>query len=600
MLAQFDADGDAARTERIEVTSSRRRQSTMLAPQRIRALDGLRACAVILVFAYHLDESLLPGGFIGVDIFFVLSGYVIARHLLAEVNTERTLDLRAFWTRRIRRLVPPLVPVLAISAVLVAVMDPVHLRAFRADAVASMFSVSNWWFIFGERSYFDTTGRPPVLQHLWSLAVEEQFYLALPFALCIAAAVTRGWRVFVTRVAVTSLVLAGASMAVMGIGSAVDNVPYGSDGSVWYFGTVSHSFGLLLGVALAAWHARRGSTALPWSDRTVGVLGTIGIGALIGCAVLFSQADLGLYRWQLQAVSLIALVTIACAVACPGFDRVLGNRFPRWLGTRSYAIYLWHWPVLVFTAPGDVPVDGPLLMIARIALVLAAAELSYRYIEAPLRRDRATSRPPRHAMRVIALVLVGLVGIGVAAASTPQAAPSTSYREVGGPAHGRRDSAADSAGQTISAYGDSVLVGGWEGLEEHFPGLGGYAAEGLQADALFDHIARDRADGTLGDIVYIQTGNNGFIDPDAFAENIAELSDRTRVILAVPKVDRPWEKENIAILQDAATANSNVRLLDWRSEVTENPELLWDDGLHMKPDSAVVLAGLIDIAIDGD
>ncbi|MDJ0104952.1 acyltransferase family protein [Rhodococcus erythropolis] len=569
---------------------------TMVRGQRIRALDGLRAVAVTMVLFFHIDDDILPGGFIGVDVFFCLSGYVIARQLFKEITTTRTVELGTFWRRRFLRLFPPLIPVLVACAVAVAWFDPQHLRGFRSDALSSVTSTSNWWFIYGGRSYFETTGRPPILQHLWSLAVEEQFYVALPMMLVGVAYCSRGRSMFLARTALVAGAGALLSMAVMSVGSYAGGVPYRSDGSVWYFGTFSHCFGLLLGVVLAAAHAKHPDSRNGGVAATM--VGFVGLGSIIVAAFTVTQGDPALYRWQLQLVSIGAVITIAAVVHSPVLSRGMGHPALVWIGLRSYAIYLWHWPVLVSTRPEDIPLDGTVLIVLQIGTVLALGELSYRFIEEPLRRRHTLTRPSRRHLAALSAVLVTAAAAGTAiAATTAPAALSNGVSEISVAPQSNSTIEADDRPNSLSAYGDSVLVGAWSGLAKRFPGLAGYAREGAQTDALFEHIEYDRNSGALGNIVYIQTGNNGFIDPRAFSSELAKLSDRKRVLLAVPKVDRAWEAGNVELIRTAAAKYPNVRLVDWRGEVERNPDLLYEDGLHMRPGSADALSDLIDKAI---
>lgn len=469
---------------------------------------------------------------------------------------------------------PPLIPVLVACAVAVAWFGS---TAF--ERVPQRRSLCGDKYLelvvhLRGRSYFETTGRPPILQHLWSLAVEEQFYVALPMMLVGVAYYSRGRSMFLARTALVAGAGALLSMAVMSVGSYAGGVPYRSDGSVWYFGTFSHCFGLLLGVVLAAAHAKHPDSRNGGVAATM--LGFVGLGSIIVAAFTVTQGDPALYRWQLQLVSIGAVITIAAVVHSPVLSRGMGHPALVWIGLRSYAIYLWHWPVLVSTRPEDIPLDGTVLIVLQIGTVLALGELSYRFIEEPLRRRHTLARPSRRYLAALSAVLVAAAAAGTAiAATTAPAALSNGVSEISVAPQGASMIEADDRPNSLSAYGDSVLVGAWSGLAKRFPGLAGYAREGAQTDALFEHIEYDRNSGALGNIVYIQTGNNGFIDPRAFSSELAKLSDRKRVLLAVPKVDRAWEAGNVELIRSAAAKYPNVRLVDWRGEVERNPDLLY-------------------------
>jgi peptidoglycan/LPS O-acetylase OafA/YrhL len=374
-------------------------------------LDGLRAVSVIAVLFYHAG---LPvwGGYLGVEAFFVLSGFLITALLLVEWNTHRRINLRAFWSRRFRRLLPAVLVLIAGSGVIAWLILPSGETPDQGrDMLAALGYMMNWNLILGEQSYFDPTLRPPLLQHLWSLAIEEQFYLAWPL-LVIAWIRLMGLR----GLLLFSVISAFASWLLM----AAMYTP-GTDPSRVYFGTDTRAGGLLLGAALAiVWTP--GSVPAAQNRRLGGLLDLLGIGALIGLGYafinLFAQ-DPRLYQGGFMLVGL-ATALVIMAIAHPQARIVpglLGFAPLRWIGTRSYSLYLWHWPIFQITRPGmDVNLGGWQLFALRFGITLVLAELSYRFVEQPvrqgalnrlwntLRNRRTTPQPEQVPVPELALV----------------------------------------------------------------------------------------------------------------------------------------------------------------------------------------------------
>lgn len=344
------------------------------------SLDGLRALAVLAVLFYHADLP-LRGGYIGVEVFFVLSGFLITALLVAEWLQRGTVDLGAFWMRRARRLLPALALVIG-GVLLIAVSLPrAETRGLSSDILAALGYVMNWHLILSGQSYFDAGVRPSLLQHLWSLAVEEQFYLFWPLLFVFGGRLLRPLGLLLL-----TLALAVGSFAL----SAVLFDP-GADPSRIYYGADTRAGGLLLGAALALLWAPWRQPAL--DKRTLGLgLDAAGLLALAGLGLasiqLFAAHPL-LYRGGLALVA-VATILVILGASHPRallLPALLGLAPLRWIGQRSYGIYLWHWPIFQITRPYlDLPLDGPALLILRLAATLAVAELSFRFVETPVRK----------------------------------------------------------------------------------------------------------------------------------------------------------------------------------------------------------------------
>ncbi|WP_308637972.1 acyltransferase family protein [Paenibacillus silvisoli] len=344
-------------------------------------LDGLRAIAVIAVIAYHLNLSWVPGGLLGVGIFFVLSGYLITDILLKQQSQTRRLNLSDFWIRRARRLLPAMLLMLGLVSGWLLLTDPARLMGLRGEIGSALLYTSNWRLIFHEVSYFESFGPPSPFGHLWSLAVEEQFYLVWPLVLALLVR----WVPQRGKLALTIMAAAGLSAGLM----AVLYEP-GLDPSRVYYGTDTRAFALLIGAALAAiWPSWKLS---PVASRKTGiVLDIAGFGGLAGVLYMIATAgeyDSSLYRGGMVALSAASAAVVA-SLAHPAsrISRVIGCKPLQWLGVRSYGIYLYHYPVIALTTPAAEAGEFHLVRaLIQTAATIVLAELSWRFIEEPIRQ----------------------------------------------------------------------------------------------------------------------------------------------------------------------------------------------------------------------
>jgi len=392
-------------------------------------VDGLRAVAVLAVLLYHADLPWIRGGFLGVDVFFVISGYLITSLLLAEWRQRGRIDLPAFWLRRARRLLPALFLLIAVTLIFAVVALSGEVAGLRDDALAAVGYVTNWYLVFSDQSYFEMMGRPSLFRHLWSLAVEEQFYILWPLVL---SALLWLWR---PRY-VLPLVLGGAvaSAMLMALLYRPD-----ADPSRVYYGTDTRGVGLLVGAALAFVWAPGRVAALTGAARRW-LLDAIGLGALgvlVYSFIRLDGYDPFLYQGGFAMVALASAAVVAVLVH-PGthLGSLFGRQPLRWLGLRSYGVYLWHWPVYMLTRPQlDIPIDGLPLLVLRLGVTVLIAELSYRFVETPARRGalgriwralRGASAALRWRLGIqwagaggAALAAVAFVGMSVVGAQRP-------------------------------------------------------------------------------------------------------------------------------------------------------------------------------------
>ncbi|HEY8582932.1 MAG TPA: acyltransferase, partial [Capillimicrobium sp.] len=308
-------------------------------------LDGLRAIAVGAVVLYHAGATWMPGGFLGVDIFFALSGYLITSLLLVEVARNGRVDLKRFWLGRARRLLPAAVLVIALSLLVVALFVPSQLAEARGDAIASLLYVNNWHQILADRSYFEAFGRPSLFQHLWSLAVEEQFYLLWPLLL--------GF--FLTRLGRQRTLWAMLAMTILSLLLMAILYDPDVDPSRVYYGTDTRVAQLLFGAILAfGWPPGRltGQTGRG-ASTVLDAIGLAALALLLWAMLGWEDYDRFVYQGGLGVVAL-ATVAIIAALVHPAsrIGKVFGVAPLRWVGQRSYGIYLFHWPVMALSRPG--------------------------------------------------------------------------------------------------------------------------------------------------------------------------------------------------------------------------------------------------------
>ncbi|MGB7980847.1 MAG: acyltransferase family protein [Candidatus Nanopelagicales bacterium] len=575
-------------------------------------LDGVRAMAVIAVVLYHADVPWIPGGFLGVDVFFVLSGFLITSLLLVEFERTGALDYKEFYLRRARRLLPALFAVLAVTAVLVATIAYDGAAAFRRDLPGALFYYSNWLSILTDTSYFEFIGRPPMLKHLWSLAVEEQFYLIWP-AVALVAFRWRGAR------AVGWIALGGAlaSTAAMAVGSVIGQMPGAADPSRLYFGTDTHAMGVLVGAALAVvWRPGRTAPILArQAQAVICAAGATGLVLLVWMFMATGEFSGFLYRGGFLVVALVSAVVVAAAShrGVP-FGRWVGSGPMRWIGQRSYGIYLWHWPLFLVTRPGvDLPVDGVPAFAVRIVALLGIAEASYRYLEMPVRRGamgRAWARIrdgdlPRPSTAVWAGLaaagfLVVFTGFRVATAPAVASDPSASQLAALAPATAplERDLARRNDAQgldrrpQVSAFGDSVMLGA-SGTLGNDLNLDLHAKVATQASEVGPLIAGLARAGELRDTVVVHIGNNGIVTESQLRGILDALADAERVVLVNVRVPRAWMKPNNALFAAVAQDHPDVVLADWAEASAEHRDFMVADGVHLTSRGAQAYTQLI-------
>ena len=566
-------------------------------------IDALRALAVIAVFFYHANVSWMPGGFLGVDVFFVISGYLITSLLLREFRRGGAIHLGRFWLRRALRLLPAVGVLIAVTMIAAAILEPDRIDAFRDDALASLFYFANWHFIFGHVSYFEQFQAPSPFTHLWSLSVEEQFYLFWP--LVFAA----GMKLF-GRGRLLLGVLAGALGSVVLAWILFDP---GADASRVYYGTDTHAVGLLLGVGLALFWSptelRRRSTG-PLVGPILDVVGVLALAYLVLSFVHVHDYDLALwhggYLWLALVTALLVAVLVHPAARLGG---LLGQAPVLWLGLRSYSFYLWHWPVLAFTRPGvDVDLPKGVLIPLQLAFVLVLADLSYRFVELPFRgRGKRPALPenwlrvarPALLVSVVAVVaLVGWSGLFDGDGGKPDAAAAstkTFARVKAAPA--KRPLPPARHPPRIVALGDSVMIGAASNLAARLgPGFSMNAKVGRQASEFVEIVQQLKREGHHPNAMIVQMGNNGPLYGEDMEAIQKATSDVGQLFLINDHAPVSWIDESNQALAEAGHDWPHTTVIDWAAVAAENENLLWD-GIHLKPAAAGLYARLVNEAV---
>lgn len=563
----------------------------------VTALDGIRAIAIAAVVIFHLGATWLPGGFLGVDIFFVLSGYLITWLLIDVFERTGTINFRAFYLGRVRRLVPAFLFLVLGIAIGIGLWAPDTIERFLKDLPWAMAGLTNWWFIAEQQDYFEAIGRPSLLQHTWSLAIEAQFYVVWP-----ALILFIGRRLHVVHVRVAAIVGAVASWATLvWVGSSATSS--GMSASHMYFGTDTHSSGLFIGAALAvSWVPKNLHAEVTKVGRwVINGVGLWGLAVLAWALFNVSETTGDFYTLGFLLAGLGTAAVISSAVHPSSILRKpLSLPFMTWLGTRSYGLYLWHWVVIQVLRPGlDIAIEGMQLVVFQLLLLGAITEFSYQLIELPVRRGqvqkwlRSIAQLPRRTKRLAAVgvvaslmtPLVSATAIDVRAleVSRAEALAARSVVDVVIEPDERLQQPVAKAHRKMWVFGDSVLLGAARGFEQSFEIQKFDAEVGLQAHILIRKIrAYAKGHHSEFDVVF-NIGVNGTLKPEHLPKISKALIGTARIVVINVVVPRPWQDPNNQLIAQWAAKHPNVRVADWVSCSDGHPEYFVRDGVHLTP-----------------
>ena len=577
-------------------------QRASISSTHIPAIDGLRALAVFAVVLYHLGISWIPGGFLGVDLFFVISGYVITRLILDSIESANGLDIKEFYAARIRRLLPGLVVLIIVTSVFTALFAPDAIRRFISDVPFVLTGTNNWQLVALNQDYFQAIGRPPLLQHTWSLAVEFQFYLIWPIILLFV------WRRFgkrvVRRAALAIATFSGTALFLFSL--QADNATAGRISHI-YFGTDTHSLGLFLGSALAvSWIPRNLTRNI--SQRAQDFIDGIGVFGFIGllCIFLFiDQSNATLYQIAFPLAGLFGCATIVSVVhPASRFSPLLSNRVFLWIGQRSYGIYLWHWVVFQITRPGvDLTGSLPALNVARVLIVLALADISLRAIEIPIRkgvvqnwfrgmkyRTKTMQKRQRIFVASVTAFTVAITGSSVALAWQRDQSIIVEVK----PELELPDTVFSENKTGLWVTGDSVILGIRNKLAMQSEIALINARVGRQIPELIKAVEEDKPKVGSSSVV-LNVGNNNSVSREDMVKLMELLKDQPKVVVVNSSVPRTWREGNNKIISEVVAGYPNAVLVDWASTAENHPEFFAPDGVHLiEAGSDVYVASILE------
>jgi len=568
----------------------------------IASIDGLRAIAVTAVVLYHLGISWIPGGFLGVDLFFVISGYVITRLILDSINQSSALDLRAFYAARLRRIYPGFLFMITCNIIFIGVWAPEAMRRFLADLPYAITGTINWFLVARHQDYFEAIGRPPLLQHTWSLAVELQFYLIWPIILLTIL------KYFGKRnIAKIALVIAMVSgIALFFVSLRLDEANAQQISHI-YFGTDTHSLGLFLGSALAvSWIPQNLSSDIAKrAQDVIDGIGVVGLLGLISTFLFIDETNASLYRIAFPLAGIFGcLVIISLVHPASRFAPIISSAPFRWVGQRSYGIYIWHWVIFQMTRPSvDLTGQSWALYLARVLLVLALADISLRWVEIPFRKGVIQNwfrgmkyRSSKVALRQRASVLLSIItvlvitsSISVQAINKADKIAEDIKQEQSAP-----DQTQEDLGSTTGLWvtGDSVILGIRSKLEskEHISLIN--ARVGRQAPELLAVMRVDQSSVPSSPVIF-NLGNNNALSEKTVIDIFEVIKNQPQVIVVNTAVPRPWRDANNAIISKVAAGYPNIKVVDWDRISKGRPELFAPDGVHLSPAGSDVYVDLV-------
>lgn len=589
-------------------------------PRYMPGLDGVRAVAVIAIIIYHLNPQWLSGGFLGVDTFFVISGYLITSLLLTEYHNTGKIKLMSFWLRRVKRLIPAVLFLVMGVIVLSLIFMPTEIQKVRADSIAAIFYVSNWWYIMQNVDYFEQFAVQP-LKHLWSLAIEEQFYLVFPIVLLSLLSFIRRLK----SIRIIFLILLVISMIAM----MVLYVPNENVARV-YFGTDTRIQTLLMGVLLAlVWPPFQLKAKVNRQMRTmIDTAGVVGLAILFICFKFVSETNSILYYGGFFLISTVTLLVIASSVHPSGyFAKFLGNKVFTFIGSRSYSLYLWHYPIIVLIhhqfVQGQIP---PLVYVVEILLMVLMAEFSYKFIEQPFRKEGfnifafnhlknwRSQKVLRTWLVIILLIPTLLVMVGgfnrfaqknstrVTEVNTEeidklitQPLPLPQLEIDGFVVKGNKQKYASWKPLLI---GDSVMVDIGDYFRSFVPKAdinGKVGRQLVETTSLAKRQYQSYRD--KNDIVVLELGTNGDFTEEQL-NSLLEQFGEADIYLVNTRVPRSYESHVNQVLAKAAKKRANVTLVDWYSRSENHTEYFAPDGIHLQPPGVRALTNSIIQAIE--
>lgn len=598
----------------------------------VESIDGLRAFAVLAVIIYHLGFEWMVGGYLGVTIFFVISGYLITNLLLKEYKETKKINLMSFWLRRAKRLLPALFTMLLGVISYISIFRPELMEQVIGDFWAAFFYVSNWWYIFEDQSYFEAFQSQNVLTHLWSLAIEEQFYFIWPIFLLIFISLGMCRKKL------------GTFVIFLGLCSAIwMAVAYNPtvDPSRVYYGTDTRAFSLLFGAALAVFRSNKRRFSVKISKPAKGILisaSAISFLALLAFVILLSEYNPLIYYGGMCVVSILTVMLLSSLLHPSNFiQKIFAWKPFVWIGKRSYSLYLWHFPIIILTTP-VINTAGRQweLLIFQVILMFALSECSYRLIETPIRYGyffKKRTGKIRYTGIISATAIVGILSFSVynifnpsivrvnqpsasilneklpdlGTAVLPSELPVYEKEETKLPANNLtpniNPTPVDDTSNDVKAFdlekslvtfiGDSIILDVIPYIEAKFPKSFVDGEVGRQMWDLDDVILQLKKDKNIGDILVLTLGTNGAFRAEQLQEILDSLEKVEQVVLVNTRVPRKWQNHVNRALKKIKEDNPEVILLDWYSESANHAEYFVSDGVHLTKVGSEVYANMI-------
>ncbi|PHK49867.1 acyltransferase family protein [Staphylococcus edaphicus] len=568
-------------------------------------LDGLRAIAVMGIIIYHLNKLWLTGGFLGVDTFFVISGYLITSLLLYEYENTGIINLKRFWLRRIKRLIPAMLVLVVTVTLATLIFKPEQVVSIKHDAFAAIFYVSNWWYIATDVNYFEQFAFMP-LKHLWSLAIEEQFYIIFPIVLITLLLTVKKYR----NVTLIFWVISLISLLLM----VVISQPHMQHSRV-YFGTDTRLQTMLLGVILAfVWPPFKLKHNPNHILRNIiDVIGTMGLFVLLLLFIYVDDNSDWIYNGGFYLISGLTLFVIISAVHPSGyFAKLMGNALFVCIGKRSYSLYLWHFPIISFMhsyyVDGQIPI---FVYVIDIVLTIVFAEISYKFVETPFRKQGikafSLNKYRKSALiRTVLLLAITIPTIFILAGAFDRFGKeqinnkSTSYNTEDidkylvrpipvdninflGNSNFKKDKDSDVYTDLKPLLiGDSVMVDIGDTFKMHVPNA---TIDGKVGRNLYEAIPlsddKYKAYNNKSKQVVLELGTNGDFSKAQLEELISKYG-KANVYLINTRVPRNYESHVNQLMADAAKKHDNVTLIDWYKRSEGHSEYFAPDGIHLE------------------
>ena len=597
------------------------------------SIDSLRALAVLAVIIYHVDVNYLPGGFLGVDLFFVLSGYLISSLIIKEYRKTGSLNLYNFYIRRARRLLPAVYFMITVGLVVMVLFNEVLLRKSHLDAIFGYIYSSNWWYIFHKLDYFDSFGAQSPFKHLWSLAIEEQFYMIFPLLFLLinrkkkskdgTYKLNKNFLYVVLGLILVSLI---AHILLFDI----NNI------SRIYFGTDTRAFSLLVGVVGAILYPMEKLHAkeTPQQNIMYSVVSLVSIATLITVMIYTSEYNTWLYRGGFLLVAIIGLIVIiSSGKQHTLMSRLLSFKPVVFIGKISYSLYLWHFPILVLTTPvSEIGNPNIIFVILRIILTFALATASYVFVETPIRKlgfknyinviFKKLKKRPRKSRKVYAgivglvsvLFLMGIFGKSVPFISTAfvkemETNKETQFVNNGNNKDNNQEKSSDSNKDkkenkedknnsdkkysSVMVMGDSLTVDIGEKFQELYPGAVIDGKIGRQLYVAVEEAKSYSKYNNENSAIIFQLGTNGPFTESQIEELVKEF-DKADIYFVNIKVPRAWEKTVNAALKETQEKHSNVKIIDWYSVANSSKDLFEPDRVHLNQTGIAEMVTLIE------